>query len=696
MGVASGGGRSPRPAAPAPARGRRRTPPGRSRDRRHRAHARRRPSPSSSGPSPSAARPTSSTSSRVERAEALIERPSRHRAHRPPAARAPRRHRIGTAPSRTPRRRSTSWPCSSTPPAPTSASASCSARARPRHLRRQGQGRGAAPGAAEVDADTVVFDDELTPAQQLNLEKLLGPHRHRPHRGDPRHLRPERHTRRARPRSSWPSSATGCPAAGPGHAPVSQQAGGIGTRGPGRDPARGRPPAPPAPHHEARGRAAPAPRTRRTQRKARAAPHPSTVSLVGYTNAGKSTLLNRLTDAGVLVEDRLFATLDPTAAACSSRRRGRARSPTPSASSASCPTTWSRRSSRRSRWSPTPTSWSTSSTPRRRPRGPDRRRARRPGEIGAGDVPELLVFNKVRPRRPTPTLRSVLARHPGRWRLGPHRRGGRRPPRAIGDRLRALATWSSCSSPTTAATCWPPSTARARCWSRSTSDEAATLSGPPRYRGPPARRSVSSESASPRRRRSRRCRGSSRRRTRTTGSTPLAAVAERTRAASSTCRSARPSTRRPRRRRGAGLPSAAERGYPPSIGTAALREAAAAWIGARFGVDVDPSAVAACIGTKELVAGCPSGSLRRPDRDTVLYPAGRLPDLRDGRDPRRLPGGARARRRPLAPRPRRHRPRRRRAGAVPVGRTRPATPPARPRRPRAPSPRGAASTACPC
>jgi len=36
------------------------------------------------------------------------------------------------------------------------------------------------------------------------------------------------------------------------------------------------------------------------------------VSIVGYTNAGKSTLLNRLTRAGVLVEDRLFATLDPT------------------------------------------------------------------------------------------------------------------------------------------------------------------------------------------------------------------------------------------------------------------------------------------------------------------------------------------------------------------------------------------------
>ena len=62
-------------------------------------------------------------------------------------------------------------------------------------------------------------------------------------------------------------------------------------------------------------------------------------------------------------------------------------------------------------------------------------------------------------------------------------------------------------------------------------------------------------------------------------------------------------------------------GYPPSIGTGALREAAAAWIGWRFGVEVSPSAVIACIGTKEVVAGLPRMlSLRDPSRDTVLYP----------------------------------------------------------------------------
>jgi len=68
--------------------------------------------------------------------------------------------------------------------------------------------------------------------------------------------------------------------------------------------------------------------------------------------------------------------------------------------------------------------------------------------------------------------------------------------------------------------------------------------------------------------------------------------------------------------------SGAERGYPPSIGTVAYREAAVGWMARRLGVHIDASDVAACIGTKELVAGVPQWlRLRRPDLDTVLYPA---------------------------------------------------------------------------
>jgi succinyldiaminopimelate transaminase len=68
--------------------------------------------------------------------------------------------------------------------------------------------------------------------------------------------------------------------------------------------------------------------------------------------------------------------------------------------------------------------------------------------------------------------------------------------------------------------------------------------------------------------------------------------------------------------------SNAERGYPASIGSARYREAAAGWLGRRFGVDVPVNALAACVGTKEFVATTPQWlKLRTPDRDTVLYPA---------------------------------------------------------------------------
>ena len=77
--------------------------------------------------------------------------------------------------------------------------------------------------------------------------------------------------------------------------------------------------------------------------------------------------------------------------------------------------------------------------------------------------------------------------------------------------------------------------------------------------------------------------------------------------------------------------SGAERGYPASIGSAALREAASGWLRRRVGVECPPSQLAACIGTKELVAGLPHWlRLRTPDRDTVLYPAVSYPTYEMG------------------------------------------------------------------
>ncbi len=67
--------------------------------------------------------------------------------------------------------------------------------------------------------------------------------------------------------------------------------------------------------------------------------------------------------------------------------------------------------------------------------------------------------------------------------------------------------------------------------------------------------------------------------------------------------------------------SNAERGYPASVGSAAYREAAAGWLERRFRAAIEPGQLAACVGTKEFVAGVPHWlRLRDPGHDTVLYP----------------------------------------------------------------------------
>jgi GTP-binding protein HflX len=163
----------------------------------------------------------------------------------------------------------------------------------------------------EVDADTVVFDDELTPAQQRNLEKILGRTAIDRTAVILDIFAQNAHTQEGRAQVELALSRYRLPRLRGRGLTLSQQAGGIGTRGPGetqlevdrrRIMRRIR-------KLEVELRELEA--TRRTQRRSRKRGARRTVSLVGYTNAGKSTLLNRLTDADVLVENRLFSTLDP-------------------------------------------------------------------------------------------------------------------------------------------------------------------------------------------------------------------------------------------------------------------------------------------------------------------------------------------------------------------------------------------------
>lgn len=163
-----------------------------------------------------------------------------------------------------------------------------------------------------LDIDVVVFDQPLTPAQQRNLQKTFGC---------------DVVDREALILDIFAQHATSKVGAiqvelallrytlprlrGKGKA-LSQQGAGIGTRGPGetkletdRRRILQRISKLERELEEASGH-------RDTQRKQRKRAQIPQVAIVGYTNAGKSTLLNALTDAGALVQDRLFATLDPT------------------------------------------------------------------------------------------------------------------------------------------------------------------------------------------------------------------------------------------------------------------------------------------------------------------------------------------------------------------------------------------------
>ena len=161
-------------------------------------------------------------------------------------------------------------------------------------------------------ANVILFDDELSPAQQRNLEQAIGckvvdrtglildifAQRARTYEG-------KLQVELAQLRYNLPRLS------GQGLV-LSRLGGGIGTRGPGETKLE-------VDRRHIRSRISDIEREiesvrsqRSLQRKRRQNSRIQTVALVGYTNSGKSTLLNALTAANVLAEDKLFATLDPT------------------------------------------------------------------------------------------------------------------------------------------------------------------------------------------------------------------------------------------------------------------------------------------------------------------------------------------------------------------------------------------------
>ena len=161
----------------------------------------------------------------------------------------------------------------------------------------------------QADADTVVFDDELSPAQQFNLEKILG--RTAIDRTavildifaqNASSQEGQAQVELAQLRYRLPRLRRG--------RGFSQQAGGIGTRGPGETQLEVDRRRIQRRIHKLEAQLRDIAKNRTVQSRSRRRSAQSAVAIVGYTNAGKSRLLNLLTDSGVLVQNRLFATLD--------------------------------------------------------------------------------------------------------------------------------------------------------------------------------------------------------------------------------------------------------------------------------------------------------------------------------------------------------------------------------------------------
>jgi GTP-binding protein HflX len=173
--------------------------------------------------------------------------------------------------------------------------------------------------AAGHNADVVIFDDDLSPAQVRNLEKALT--RKVIDRSE---LILDIFARRARTRESRLQVELAqleytLPRLTGMWKHLERQAGGIGTRGPGETQLETDRRMVREKIARLKNELSGVERERETQRRRRR--NEFRTALVGYTNAGKSTLFNALTRASVFVEDRLFATLDATTRQMVSRDR---------------------------------------------------------------------------------------------------------------------------------------------------------------------------------------------------------------------------------------------------------------------------------------------------------------------------------------------------------------------------------------
>ncbi|HVF53755.1 MAG TPA: GTPase HflX [Actinomycetota bacterium] len=174
--------------------------------------------------------------------------------------------------------------------------------------------------AVALDADMVIFDDELTPAQGRNLEEAAGVNplaerglkiidrtglildifaQHARSAEGKLQVELAQLTYRLPRLRGWGDV-------------LSRLGGGIGTRGPGETALESERRAILRRMQRVKKDLKDLERTRLTKRKQRGRVGVPVVALVGYTNAGKSSLLRRLTDADVLIENQLFSTLDPT------------------------------------------------------------------------------------------------------------------------------------------------------------------------------------------------------------------------------------------------------------------------------------------------------------------------------------------------------------------------------------------------